>query len=82
MGTIIMFYETLKFGLMQNRKAQQKKTWKKQQKSNWNSSEWDKTTTEELQCNAAVGFVSEAANQRHSCKWKKSEQISARVGSE
>ena len=31
MGTIIMFYETLKFGLMQNRKAQQKK--KKQGRS-------------------------------------------------
>jgi hypothetical protein len=40
-------------------KSSRKATRKKKQKSNWNSSEWAKTT-EELQCSTAVGFVSEA----------------------
>ena len=52
MGTIIMFYDRHEGGLMQNRR--------KQKKNNCNSSEWDKTTTEELQCSTAVGFISEA----------------------
>jgi hypothetical protein len=50
----------MRSGLCKIGKSNRKATRKKKHTNNKNSSEWDKTTTEELQCNTAVGFVSEA----------------------